>query len=488
MFAMKILFNAIRPALVICGTLLAVSESVWSIDYHVDSNPPYQEIGDVPWATISAGDRVFIHWRSSPYNEKWVINGVGTEQNPIEIIGVNGPQGQQPVIDGNGASTAPGVNFWNEPRGLIKIGGSNIPNNAIPQHIIIENLDIRSARPPFQFTNDSGGTETYSNNAASVYVEIGQHITIRNNTIHDSGNGIFVGANEGQTQDILIQNNYIYDNGIEGRFYEHNTYTAAIGIIYEGNRFGALRDGALGNNLKDRSAGLVVRYNWIEDGNRQLDLVDAEDSDVLVNHPSYATTHVYGNVLIESDGQGNSQMVHYGGDSGTTSDYRKGDLYFYNNTVISTRTGNTTLMRLSTNDETAHVFNNVYYGTATGSSQALIDDNGVMNIQHNWFKTNWSDCHCTPNGTINNLGNILTGSTPGFVDFNNQNFKSQNGGDLINQGMAIMPGLLPEHDLQKEYVKHQKTTNRLSSGVMDIGAYEYCDELSCDLIFIDGFD
>ncbi len=464
------------------------SLSIHAADYHVDENPPYQEIGDVPWATIGAGDNVYIHWRAEPYKEKWVINAVGTEQNPIHVIGVNGPDGQQAVIDGNGASTVPGVNFWNERRGLIKIGGSNTPNNNLPEHIIIENLDLRSARPPYQFTNDGGNTETYSNNAASVYVEIGQNITIRNNTIRDSGNGIFIGANGGQTQDILIQGNHIYDNGIEGRIFEHNTYSAAIGITYEGNRFGPLRDGALGNNLKDRSAGLVVRYNWIEDGNRQLDLVDAEDSSVLVNHPSYATTHVYGNVLMESDGQGNSQMVHYGGDSGTTTDYRKGILYFYNNTVISTRTGNTTLMRLSTNDETAHVFNNVYYGTSGGNLLAIIGGNGTANIEHNWIKSGWQDCHCTPSGGVFDLGNNITGNDPGFVDIGFENWAPALGADMINNGRALMTSLLPNHALNQQYQQHQSLQIRPESGQLDIGAYEYCGEVGCDLIFDDGFE
>ena len=108
-------------------------------------------------------------------------------------------------------------------------------------------------------------------------------------------------------------------------------------------------------------AGLIVRNNWIESGNRQLDLVDAEDSQTLVNHPNYHTTYVYGNILIEPDNAGNSQIMHYGGDSGTTADYRKGELYFYNNTVISTRSGNTTLVRLSTEDETCKAFNNIIY-------------------------------------------------------------------------------------------------------------------------------
>jgi hypothetical protein len=475
----------IRVALIV-GMLL--SWSAHAVVYEVGTVGGLTSIGAVPWASLQAGDVVRIHWREAPYKEKWVINVVGTEQAPIVIQGVPGPQGQLPVIDGEDAVTVPGVNFWNEPRGLIKIGGSNVPDNAIPQHIIVENLDLRSARPPFQFTNDGGGTETYSNNAASLYVEIGQHITFRNNIIHNSGNGIFVGANGGETQDILIQNNHIFDNGNVGRIFEHNTYTAAIGIIYEGNRFGALRDGAGGNNLKDRSAGLVVRYNWIEDGNRQLDLVDAEDSQVLVNHPSYATTHVYGNVLVEGDGQGNSQILHYGGDSGTTADYRKGDLYFYNNTVISTRNGNTTLLRLSTNDETAHMFNNVYYGTSSGGTLALVDGNGTLEFEHNWLKTGFTDCHCTPAGAVTDLGNNLSGTAPGFTDFGGQDFTLAAINEVQDAGMALPMNLLPDHDLLWQYRRHQTLEDRPVQGALDIGAFERCDTLGCDLIFADGFD
>src|SRR3970282_1976293 len=140
--------------------------------------------------------------------------------------------------------------------------------------------------------------------------------------------------------------------------YEHNNYTEAAGIVFQFNRFGPLCTGCDGNNLKDRSAGTVIRYNWIEGGNRQLDLVD---SDVLYTDPAYATTFVYGNVLIEPDGAGNRQIVHYGGDGGDEAVYRKGTLHFYANTVVSTRAGNTTLFRLSSPDESADCRNNVLY-------------------------------------------------------------------------------------------------------------------------------
>ena len=468
--------------------LIFLSNLSIATDYHIGSGQPLTNISDAPWATLNAGDTVYIHWRAEPYKEKWVINRQGTELQPISVIGISNNQGQQPVIDGNGAVTVTGLNFWNESRGVIKIGGSNTPADGLPQHIIIENLEIRSGRPPFQFTNDNGAIETYSNNAASIYVEKAANLIIRNCTIRDSGNGIFIGANGGLTQDILIEKNHIYDNGIVDRIFEHNTYTAGINVTYQYNRFGPLRTGAGGNNLKDRSAGLVVRYNWIESGNRQLDLVDAEDSSVLVNHPNYSKTFVYGNILIEPDGAGNSQIIHYGGDSGTTSDYRKGDLYLFNNTIISTRSSNTTLVRLSTNDETAHVFNNIIYNTANGNNMALIDGNGTLNLNNNWLKTNYQDCHCSPDGTINDNGGNILGDDPLFKQFNKQDFTLLNNSAALDLAAELMPVVLPDHNITKQYKPHQDVENRPISSNLDIGAFEYCGLLSCDLIFTNGFD
>lgn len=446
-------------------------------DYNVGPGQALATISDVPWATLQAGDRVFIHWRNTPYKEKWVINRQGTAAESIEIIGVNGPAGQQPIIDGDGAVTVAGVNFWGEQRGVIKIGGSNTPADGLPSYITIDNLEIISGRPAYQFTDDNGQTQSYASNAACVYIEKGANIIIRNCTLRDSGNGIFVGAFGGDTQNITIENNYIYDNGIDGSIFEHNTYTEALGITYQYNRFGPLRTGALGNNLKDRSAGLVVRYNWIESGNRQLDLVDAGTAS-LINDPTYNTTHVYGNILIEPDGAGDSQILHYGGDSGTTSNYRKGNLYFYNNTVVSTRPGNTTLTRLSTADETAEVFNNTIFTSATGDKFAMIDGAGTFNMDHNWLKTGWVDCHCSPSGTVNDQGNNVTGTDPLFVDQNTQDFAPQSNSPLINQGDAIPGTLLPAHDVTLEYIKHQNAANRNIVANLDIGAYEYQSQSS----------
>lgn len=222
----------------------------------------------------------------------------------------------------------------------------------------------------------------------------------------------------------------------------------------------------------------MVRYNWIESGNRQLDLVES-GSAALYNDSSYAKTYVYGNILVEPDGAGNSQILHYGGDNGTTSRYRKGDLYFYNNTVISTRNSNTTLARLSTQDESMHAFNNVIYTTSSGSALAMSNDAGTLNLHHNWIKTDWVNSHNgSPTGSVNDQGNNLNGTDPLFADFGNQDFSLLNNSPLIDAGTAVSALHLPDHDLTHEYVAHTSSTIKQIVNLPDIGAFEYTLTLS----------
>ncbi len=468
----------------ICLLGLAFSAPARAVDYHVGPGQALSTIGDAPWTSLQPGDRVLIHWRQTPYKEKWVINRRGTPGAWITVRGVPGPQGQLPVVDGQDAATAPGLNFWNEERGVIKIGGSNTPPDGLPAYLVIENLEIRSGRPPFTFTNDGGGTSTYASNAAAIYIEKAEHLILRDCVIHDSGNGIFSGAFNGQTRDLLIEGNHLFANGNVGSAFHHNTYTSAIGIVYQYNRFGALRAGADGNNLKDRSAGLVVRYNWIEDGNRQLDLVDGESE--VAMHADYDETFVYGNVLIESNGQGNSQVAHYGGDGGDTNLYRKGTLYFYNNTVVSTRSGNTTLLRLSTADESADVRNNVLYTVAAGDRLAMLAAAGDLTLRHNWTKPGWRDSHSTLTGTINDDSSGLVGSDPGFIDEATQNYRPANTAPLIDAG-TLLHAAVVDHPVLRHYVRHRLAEPRPTVAALEIGAYERCPGI-CGLVFEDGFE
>lgn len=465
-------------SLLFCATLAGAAV------FEVGPGKPYASIGAVPWESLQPGDQVLIHARSTPYREKFVICRQGTAAQPIVVRGVRGADGALPVLDGNGATTRATLNYWNQSRGVVKIGGASVPADTMPRHIVVENLEIRSARPPYSFTPSAGAVQTYTSNAAALYVEKGEHITIRNCILRDSGNGLFIGSPaEEPSRDFLVEGNSIYDNGNAGSAYEHNNYSAAIGIVFQYNRFGPPRAGAAGNNLKDRSAGLVVRYNWIEGGNRQLDLVDAEDSSIIEADPSYRSTHVYGNVLIEPAAAGNRQMVHYGGDSGNTAGYRKGVLYFYNNTLISTRTDRTTLFRLSTNEESCDFRNNIAYVTAGGSTLAMLDQDGQLSMSHNWFKPGRVASFGALLGSIADDGTSVTGTSPGFSDEANVDYRPAIGSATLDGGTLLHPAVPAGLEPAWQYVRHQRGEARLRAGALDIGAFEYSviPRSRCDL-------
>ena len=464
--------ETMNPRTVALVAALAASIPSAAAVYDVGPGQPYTAIGEVPWESLGPGDEVRIHWRSEPYREKWVICRRGTEAEPIVVRGVPSSSGERPVVSGDGATTRRALDFWNEERGLLKIGGASVPADTLPAWIVVEGIEFRSARPAYAFTGDDGSSRTYASNAAAIYVEKAQHLVIRDCVLTDSGNGLFIGAYSGQTQEILIQANRIEGNGIEGSYYEHNTYTSARGIIYELNLLWPLRDGCGGNNLKDRSAGLVVRCNWIEGGNRQLDLVDAEDSDAVAADPRYHETFVWGNVLIERADEGNSQIVHYGGDSGDTSIYRKGTLYFFHNTVISRRAGNTTLLRLSTNDEHADIRNTVVRTTVSGPHLALLASNGTALLTHCWLPTGWVTSHDAFSGTLTDDATSISGNDPGFADEGGGDYRPGAGSPLVDAGGPLPPAALPTQAPVFEYVPNLGWRNRPFDGVPDTGAFE----------------
>lgn len=445
---------------VLCGVLVAGAAT-----FEVSTNGPLYSIASVPWHTLSAGDTVLIHWRSATYKEKWVLCRQGLSDAPITIRGVPNESGDLPVIDGRDATTPAPLNFWGEQRGVIKIGGANTPSDTIPEHIVIENLEIRSARPPYQYVGDDNTTNTYANNAAAIYIEKGRHITIRNCILQDCGNGFFAGAFGGVSSNVLIEGCRIFGNGISNSIYEHNIYTEVSGITFQHNDLGALRQGCLGNNLKDRSAGTVIRYNRIENGNRQLDLVD---SDTLRPLPLYSNTFVYGNLLIESTNDGNRQIVHYGGDSGITAQYRKGRLHFFNNTVVSKRSDRTTLFRLSTNEEQADCAGNILYVTLAGNTLAMLDDTGALFLRDNWTKPGWVGSHGSLGGTITDSGGNITGAAPGFFDEPADNYRLTNDSPCVDTHTNA-PNVKPDYD----GVPRPLDGNYDGIAEVDIGAFEY---------------
>ena len=371
-----------------------------------------ESIAEVPWATLAPGDQVNIHWRPQPYKEKWVICRRGTSEHPIVVRGIAGPKGELPMISGADAVTVKSLSYPGEIRSVIKIGTSRIPADCVPAHIVIEALDVSGANPSNSYQG-TAGVAKYSPTASGIWVEKGEGIVIRDCAIHDNGNGFFVSH---ASRNILMEHCDLFGNGVVKSMYEHNAYTEASGMVYQFNHFGPLRPGAEGNNLKDRSSGLVVRNNWIEGGNREIQIADADGSEEIRKEPAYQRTVVTGNVIIEPAGDGGSQIVCYGGDSGKLEQYRKGTLVFQNNTVISKRYDGTTLFRMMTNDEILDARDNVFFTIGDGKTLAMVDSVGVARLTGNWIKKGWGNARVKFTGVVQVGSGNTEGSVPEFVN------------------------------------------------------------------------
>ncbi len=449
--------------------------------YEVGPEKEYTSLHQVPWGGLMPGDKVLIFWREEPYKEKFALSRMGTEEAPITISGVAGPEGQLPVIDGNGATIVTEYSFWNDNRCVVKVGGARFSGSQGQGgvgNLIIENLEIRSAHEDYTYF-DRGTEKTYSKNASSIYVEYGENIIIRNNILTDCGNGLFTAHG---SENVVVERNYLYNNGVLNSIYEHGVYMAGNGLLFQFNYFGPLKEGStsIGNNIKTRGAGEVIRYNFIEGGNRAFDLVDGSD---FVSLPSYHETHIYGNIIVDN-GQGtNSSVVHYGGDSGDTSIYRKGTLYFFNNTVLNMRpqSPNQYIFQLETTSQKLIAHNNIFYFT---SNNAFLKsggrNNGIFELKNNWLVSDWKVGIDATESAYTDITaeNTVVGQSPGFVNMAEMDFRLSPESACIDAGTSLHPDVLPAHNVLYHYVKHQSTEERPVDDVPDIGAYEFADEIS----------
>jgi len=399
-------------------------------DYPVGPEPgQIAELDDVPWERLGSGDTVRIFARPQPYRGKILIHGRGTPDAPVRVCGVRDAAGRRPVIDGSGAQARRGLAYGHalhESRSVVLVNrlGSQAWQ-AFPENVVISGLHVRGAHPDNGFTDSKGEPQRYQKFGACIWIERGEGITIADNEISDCAQGIFSrSTSDGDfavTKRLRIAGNHLHDNGIAGSDREHAAYVQSVDVVYEFNRFGRMREGAGGNAIKDRSVGTVVRYNRIEDGARAIDLVEAEDyADAARQDPRYRETFVYGNVIVKDGRKGST--VHYGGDhAGSEANYRKGTLYFFHNTVRLTGNGYGVLFQLSTTEETAQIWNNVFLfddaiphpRMRAGQDNADgIESGGIVQLDRNWIVARWSDAgpwHKV-GGQLRGANRLLTGA------------------------------------------------------------------------------
>lgn len=473
--------------------------------YEVGPGEALASIGEVPWEELVAGDTVRIHWREEPYREKFLLRARGTEEQPIVVCGVAGPSGELPVLDGENAVARSGMAYpfsgSSEPRGLIHVTlGRDDEWGYKPGYLVVQGLHIRNAYRDYTFTDSNGATVSYADNAAGIFVERGEHITVRGVILEGNGNGFFVASGDSEevlSRDILLERSQIYGNGTTtvDPDRHHNIYTEAAGTVFQFNDIGPLRDGSAGAALKDRSAGTIVRYNRIEGGSRSLDLVEAQDSLPMVGKlPEYRTTLVYGNIIV-NPANGASNMVHYGGDSGVPEGYRKGTLYFYNNTIVirADQEGpngrwRTAIFDASTADESIDARNNVIVvraatAGATATEPAWMRSDGRLELGVNWATPGiieWRDDVESDRAEISGLENVSgDGDGPGFVDEDGNDFRLAAAAEAAGKGSDlhdVPAGLGATVDF--EYVHPASGRARTPESAADLGAFAATSEAS----------
>lgn len=455
--------------------------------YEVGPDKPWKTLGDVSWLKLKPGDVVRIHAKPEPYREKLLLSASGTATQPIRICGIADAAGKRPVLDAKDAVAVKGVPYpypGTQDRGLVVVSLSQGQTYGYkPSHLIIQGLELRGAHPDAEFTGFQGDRRRYQGNAAAVFLERGENVIVRDCIMRESGNGFFVASGDDEarlSRSITLENSAVYDNGVTGAEANrrHNIYTEAVDMVIQGNRIGPTRDGSEGSALKDRSTRPVVRYNWIEGGARQLDLVEAEDSLPMVKDlPGYHDAFVYGNVIISHD-KSASNVVHWGGDNGMLDRYKTGTLYFYANTVIveadRDKRWRTSLFQLETNDQTLDLRNNVFFAMPThpggvATEVSLMNEFGKAIVGKNVAGPKLME-HADNRefrGTIQGFDGLSKITASPFADLTQWNLAPAADGPLVGGASALATNALP---VDKAYVKHLGLAPR---SVADVGALEH---------------
>ena len=503
---------------------LAADQSGCAAVRYFDVGPgqSYSALGQLPWSQLHGCDTVRIYPKANnaPYQEMMLISAgtnlaLSAPNQFMRVLGMPDPAtGVRPIIDGSHATqleTLPGQaarslqyhdNNGNRQLfrlGLVMVGpqlGYNY-NFGPAGYIAIENLDIRNVTNGGAFADGkTGQADTYGSFGSCLYVEAAAHVVIKNNLLHNCGNGLFMNSKNGAlvelSQDVLVEGNQFFNNGnaplngVTNGYSEHHSYTEARDITFQYNHFGDVRPGAFGDCLKDRSSGLVVRYNTFASScGIHLNLMDSTGGGPLIYlDPGYAQTYVYGNLFDETPAAGHSTtLVFYGGDSGQGAHYRQGTLFFYNNTQVLTADAGhgvypeVFLFNLSMPGAVADVRNNVFQNTPVtpgtpGQVQVMALGQGTVKLASNWVPPNamayWIG-HLT-GAVVNGWGSSQGASQqPMFLNATLHDYRPAVGSPLINAGDGL--GALPAWALPTAQPGPVRT--RKQDGLFDIGAFEF---------------
>ena len=170
----------------------------------------------------------------------------------------------------------------------------------------------------------------------------------------------------------------------------------------------------------------------------------------------HTARHLFtGTVLIKPDG-GNNQTTHYGGDSGNTAIIERANCISTNNTVYSTRSGNTYLrlstMRTCSMQEICLLYDRSRYEPRVAGRVWRIESG------KHWAKTGWRNSfEGAFGGTVTGGSSFCNRHIAGIVDAAAQDFRLVSGAPRKMRG-PLAHDALTLNDVIRQYVKHRRAS------------------------------
>jgi hypothetical protein len=258
-------------------------------DFHVGPGQKYQHVVDVPWEKLKPGDSVYLHWRApaqgGDYHEKICLTRSGAAGKPIRILGVKGPHGERPALNGKDAVTRtvdPQGNSTyypgNQERGVLCFSARSGTDVQTPgaSYWEVSGLKIVGARPAHDFTNSFGKLCNYQRSqgglgsaGAGVFIDRGNYLRFRDMELTDNNNGFFAssdnyGSEARHVHDVILEKSLLYGNGAPNNASVHNAYVEVANWTVRNNYFGPLVAESGGSHIKDRGANTVIEGNYFD--------------------------------------------------------------------------------------------------------------------------------------------------------------------------------------------------------------------------------
>jgi hypothetical protein len=470
-------------------------------------------LDDVPWTSLAPGDVVCVPYRPEPYRAKIYFVTRGAAGAPIRLVGLRGPHGERPIIDGDGATTSRLITPAAPDRAVEAFGVISMITHFVapagspwgwhPGWITITGLKIQHARPGYSFTDSTGKPRSYAKFTAGIYINPGDDVVIEDCDITDSQLGVFAKSFERVpnqldrvTERLTLRGNYIHDNGDTKSPGIHNVYIEARGCDVIGNTM-VHKAGNAGANYKSRCGHERIFANRIEGGAQGLLLLINPESgwDALGPAADYEPTVVAGNLLVNPFGNGAlGGLVGFGGDSYTDADHYRKKLIFYANTVLGRSHGNARLPVIETTHFTkekpaitAWLSSNLIDNAGDGAPGAptllaLASGGGHLVLDHQLIDPGIPqyDEYNTRRGTITGWQPAAPGFAPG-IPGGRADPQPTKGSPLIDAGATFAS--LPAESLAStvtDFALYEPAGSledpwyraRVIQGAVDIGAFE----------------